>query len=300
MTSRAHGAARGGRNDITELMTLEGPAPLLDIATDARALGQELPAEAFVLEPAVSWQQRDHPWGALLHPSSSPGDNAFYLLAMVTALDHSGSPPVSLVAPGGCSGHTPRTPAELQPWAKDPGPFYKELASLPLAWEGDTEEELLQICASDLLLGSSLRKRPRLLPPHRKMHVEVWKRKAASPQLEEDVRSPVPLEYSHLVDAMAMTELADISEVESFYRQFTPWPRRRGSCRSSRGAHAHSASTSPAREATEAPGRGCEPPPKSNRKRGLASVSTLLLAAKRPMDNAWSAHLPPKKRYIQY
>nr|XP_023957540.1 uncharacterized protein LOC112058983 [Chrysemys picta bellii] len=244
--------------------------------------------------------------GALLHPSCHPGDNALYFLAVVTAVDHSGSTPVSFVAPGGCSGHTPRTPAGIRPCDKDPGPFYKELARPPLAWEGNSEEELLQICASDLLLGSSLRKRPRLLPPNRKMHVEVWKRKPASHPPEEGARSPVPLEYSHLVDAMAMTEPADISEVESFYRQFTPWPRRRGSCRSTKAVHAQTDSALPVRKADEAApeqhslwgaaGSGFKQHPK----RAMASISTLILAAKRPRDTAWSEHLPPKKRYIQY
>ncbi|KAG6931617.1 hypothetical protein G0U57_001262 [Chelydra serpentina] len=132
------------------------------------------------------------------------------------------------------------------------------------------------------------------------MHVEVWKRKSASHPLEEGARSPVPLQYSHLVDAMAMTEPADISEVESFYRQFTPWPRRRGSCRSTRAVPAQTESASPVREADGAAGSGFEQHPKSNRKRAMASISTLILAAKRPGDTAWSEHLPPKKRYIQF
>ncbi|XP_028572731.2 uncharacterized protein LOC114590618 isoform X1 [Podarcis muralis] len=172
--------------------------------------------------------------------------------------------------------------------------------------EANPEEEFLQICASDLLLKSAERKRPRLLPPNRKMHVEVLKRQD-SPPLQECQKSPVPLEYSHLLDAIEMTNLADLPEVESFYRSFILRQKRKGYSRRDGQLRPQAECRLPPR-ATEA--ASCQQGARrtarlrctQNRKLSLkrsAPLSELTVATKRSVDSSQNGHLPPKKRYTQ-
>lgn len=168
----------------------------------------------------------------------------------------------------------------------------------------ENEGELIHICVSDLLLGSPVRKRPRLLPPNRKMHVEVWKKQATN-SLQEGERSPVPLEYSHLVDTMIVTKPADLPEVESFYRRFSPRRRQWGSHRRVRQFHLLEECRSPTsgREAVTYQQRATK---RSHEQHLLCSpntnvvpFSTLTMAAKESMNTSQHGHLPPKKRYTQ-
>ncbi|XP_078506949.1 uncharacterized protein LOC144767348 [Lissotriton helveticus] len=93
-------------------------------------------------------------------------------------------------------------------------------------------ESFIHICATDLLLEAQHRKRPRLLPPHRKMHLEVPHGRTEHPpavseqQHTRGQESQLPLEYRHLMDTMSLLKPTDISQVEMLYRQFTPWPRQ--------------------------------------------------------------------------
>ncbi|XP_070596026.1 uncharacterized protein [Erythrolamprus reginae] len=159
------------------------------------------------------------------------------------------------------------------------------------------EDELLQICVSDLLMESPARKRPRLLPPHRKMHVEVWK-KEALPPLQEHARNPVPLAYNHLVDTMSMTNLADIPEVESFYRKFNPKLKQSYDRKTSPmqpGANGfllvRNADVSISQEAN---GKIAKHHPQPSLRRSSPLPD---LVANTESMNSPNIHLPPKKRY---
>ncbi|XP_032992063.1 uncharacterized protein LOC117039121 [Lacerta agilis] len=182
----------------------------------------------------------------------------------------------------------------------------QELASSSLDPEANPKEEFLHICASDLLLKSAERKRPRLLPPNRKMHVEVLKRQD-SPPLQECQSRPVPLEYSHLLDTIEMTNPADLPQVEGFYRSFIVGQRRQGSSRRAGQLHPQPECRIPPR-ATEA--ASCQQGARritrmrytQHRKLSLkrsAPLSELTVATKRSVDSSQNGHLPPKKRYTQ-
>ncbi|XP_053156381.1 uncharacterized protein LOC128346764 isoform X2 [Hemicordylus capensis] len=178
-------------------------------------------------QPAIStpiqgeWTRDNPPSHLIQRASMQPSENAIYLLTVGPASqEHLYSSPANLLTTGHWSQQLPTAPSE-----RELDFFNKELASSLPNLEMNAEEELLQICASDLLLECPVRKRPRLLPPNRKMHVEVWK-KQTSPPVQESARSPVPLEYSHLVDTMPVTNPADLSTVESFYRRVTSRARQ--------------------------------------------------------------------------
>ncbi|KAG8129051.1 hypothetical protein E2320_015815 [Naja naja] len=162
----------------------------------------------------------------------------------------------------------------------------------------NVEEELLQICVSDLLMESPARKRPRLLPPHRKMHVEVWK-KEASPALQEQARNPVPLAYNHLVDTMSMTNLADLPEVESFYRRFNP--KLKQSCDRKNSPIQSGADgfllvrNTDVSTTQEAVGKIAKQHQQLSSKR--SSPLPDLMVANIESMNSQNIHLPPKKRY---
>lgn len=161
------------------------------------------------------------------------------------------------------------------------------------------EEELLQICVSDLLMESPARKRPRLLPPHRKMHVEVWK-KEASPPLQKHARNPVPLAYNHLVDTMSMTNLADLPEVESFYRRFNP--KLKPSCdRKNSPIHSGAEGFLLARNTAvstsqKAGGKTAKQHQQLSLNRS-SPLPNLMVANIESMNFSQNVHLPPKKRY---
>lgn len=240
-------------------------------------------------------------------PQSSCGRADSFMGAMPTQEEHSGSLPAVCVGPPDCSQQTSGTPGGVYPCDRDRSPLGKELVTLPLDQEEEDgeEEEFLQICISDLLLKASPRKRPRLLPPNRKMHIEVRNKRAKLHQAEEGQNSSIPLEYSHLVDTMAMTKPADLSKAESFYQKFASRPRRQGFHISTRDSPVQTDGTAPA-GATEGPahhwnsfkgmaGSNCKSQPKNNRKRG---ISALTMFASQHRDADWREHLPPKKRYI--
>uniref|UniRef100_A0ACB8EKX7 Uncharacterized protein n=1 Tax=Sphaerodactylus townsendi TaxID=933632 RepID=A0ACB8EKX7_9SAUR len=233
--------------------------------------------------PLSHWQR-----GTILQPSKS----AIYVLAVMTVPQGQHySSPLSLLAPKFPTSHSIRQLDLLD----------NKLARSSLDWEH--EGELLHICVSDLLLGSPVRKRPRLLPPNRKMHVEVWK-KPASHSLQEGERSPVPLEYSHLVDTMAVNKPADLPEVESFYRSFAPRRRQQGCHRRIRPVHplgeypSSTCGMEPVTYQQRAPKRSYKEHllycPKTN-----VPFSSFTMATKESMNTSENGHLPPKKRYTQ-
>ncbi|KAL8163223.1 UNVERIFIED_CONTAM: hypothetical protein K2H54_014932 [Gekko kuhli] len=244
---------------------------------------QELECQSAAGIPAQGNVAGDKPRSHLQRGAiAQPSENAFYVLRVKTP-------------PQGQQSSNPRSFSAPRHYPQNlPTP---QLARSPLDLEN--EGELIHICVSDLLLGSPGRKRPRLLPPNRKMHVEVWK-KRASHSLQEGERSPVPPEYSHLVDTMTVTKPADLPEVESFYRRFSP--RRRH--RRVRPTHLLGEGPSPA-TGTEA--AACQPrgTKRSHEQHLLYSSSTdvpsshLTMAAKEAMNTSQNGHLPPKKRYTQ-
>lgn len=218
--------------------------------------------------------------GAIMQPS----ENAFYVLRVKT-------PPQGQQYSNSGSSSAPRHNPQNLP--------IPQLARSSLDLEN--EGELIHICVSDLLLGSPVRKRPRLLPPNRKMHVVVWK-KQASHSLQEGERSPVPLEYSHLVDSMIVTKPADLPEVESFYRRFSPRRRQRASHRRVRPVLGECSSSTSGMEAATHQQRATK---RSHEQHLLSSSNTnvpfsnLTMATKESMNTSPNGHLPPKKRYTQ-
>ncbi|XP_069510870.1 uncharacterized protein [Ambystoma mexicanum] len=93
-------------------------------------------------------------------------------------------------------------------------------------------EFCLHFCATDLLVEASHRKRPRLLPPHRKMHLEVQRGMVElTPAVQEQQQNLrphrlVPPEYRQLVDSINLGEVGGLHQAEMLYRQFTVWPAR--------------------------------------------------------------------------
>ncbi|XP_061477801.1 uncharacterized protein LOC133382149 isoform X2 [Rhineura floridana] len=234
----------------------------------------------------------------LKRASGQPSENAIYYLMVMPA-----SEAQLHTSPASCwtTGHCP----QQLPTGLDP--VDKKLASNPLDLETNPEEEFLQICVSDLLLESSMKKRPRLLPPNRKMHVEVLWKKQELHLRQEYERSPVPLQYNHLIDTMALTNPDDLTEVESFYRRFTPGLKQPGSCRSTRPFHpqveCHSPpSTTEASTCQQGARRTAKMRYKLHRQLSLkrsAPLADLTMATKQSLNTSQNGHLPPKKRYTQ-
>ncbi|XP_069058131.1 uncharacterized protein [Pleurodeles waltl] len=152
-------------------------------------------------------------------------------------------------------------------------------------------ESFIHICATDLLLEAQHRKRPRLLPPHQKMHLEVPHGTPKPPSAlseQQQNRAPecqMPLEYRHLVDTMSLIKPTDISQVEMLYRQFTPWPRQgllptRSQASAptfSTYARGGAVSQHPLRVSSESTSRHCRTP--------------------KSAPESPQGHLPPKKRF---
>ncbi|KAM6473550.1 uncharacterized protein PHA67_006318 isoform 2-T2 [Liasis olivaceus] len=234
-----------------------------------------------------------------LHTRASlqPSENAVYFVKVMPVPPEQMHPtPGSVWAGGHCPQQLPMTS-----WHSN----LLVIDKVPGGSMTNVEEELLQICVSDLLMESPARKRPRLLPPHRKMHVEVWKKEALYP-LQEDARNPVPLAYNHLVDTMSMANAADLPEVESFYRRFSP--KLKQSCNRKNtpvqpGAEGFLLARNPeASTLQQAVRKTAKMRHKQHQQLSLKRSSPLpdlMVASIQSMNFSQNIHLPPKKRYTQ-
>lgn len=240
---------------------------------------------------------------SLRKASLQPSENAVYILTVSSASQEQQhvSPDRSLA-----------TEHSLQ---QRPMAFYQtgkgfldeELASKLLNQETNTEEEFVQICTSDLLLEGPVKNRPRLLPPNRKMHVEVRK-KPIYHLLQDSARSPISLQYNPPLITMSITNPSNIPGMESIYCRFPSNLEKQDSYGSDRPGY-QPAECPP-------PGWGINAPPSEEAVRNtdrlrqkqhqpfLGSLKRAPsldpeVATKSSIHTYPLNHLPPKKRYTQ-
>uniref|UniRef100_A0A6J0URH7 Uncharacterized protein isoform X1 n=1 Tax=Pogona vitticeps TaxID=103695 RepID=A0A6J0URH7_9SAUR len=213
-------------------------------------------------------QDEKHQSHLLTRNSLDASENAVYFLAM----------PAS-----------PHGQLDASSEATEPGSHQLPAAASCSPPEKSDKEEFLKICVSDLLLESPARKRPRLLPPNKKMHVEVQKKQ--DPHLpEESARSAAPLG-----NTMKMSPPANPPEEESVHH--SPEPKQHSP------SHPLAEGPSPSGD-TEA--STCPQPAEINQKQPQhlnqersPPLPRPVIATQEYMGFPHISCLPPKKRYTK-
>nr|XP_008102647.1 PREDICTED: uncharacterized protein LOC103277830 [Anolis carolinensis] len=214
----------------------------------------------------------------LTGPSSEPNETAFYFV-MVAAPCSQCSLPRSFQEAESLPHHLPLAPC-----------------GSTADWETGDEEEFLHICTSDIVLQPPARKRPRLLPPERKMYVEVHKREAQTLR-EEHLGSLAPLAFNPLVDATVISTLADLPQMESFYWRNSPRQRGHQSFQGQAPICPSGEGVSPGTDLAAANLSHAQQ--EHLRLESSTSQPGPMMTSRESMNSSQNAHLPPKKRYTR-